>query len=46
DGIATFGRLIRPESIVLMVAAYEDATATMDTIADRLGMALFQSPAA
>jgi hypothetical protein len=46
DGIATFGRLIRPESIVLMVAAYQDATATMDTIADRLGMALFQSPAA
>jgi hypothetical protein len=41
DGLATFGRLIRPESMVLMVAAYEDVTATTDTIADHLGMALF-----
>jgi hypothetical protein len=45
DGIATFSRLICPESTVLMVAAYDDSTPTMDAIADHLGTALFRTPA-
>jgi hypothetical protein len=44
-GIATFGRLVSPESIVVMVAAYDDSMAAMDAIADHLGVALFRLPA-
>jgi hypothetical protein len=45
EGIAMFRRLICPDSLVLMVAACDDSTATMDAVADHLGRALFGGPA-